>query len=234
MLDLGQFMRINLKLSVKHIIKTIPKPNKCEPAAWDIIPWEGQEKHLHDLPIHPCVSRMWKALFSHEQKKPLKKLMVAVNSRSSLYPMSETLSKKDLVESLDHNFLHIENQRARIERLEEACKDIVDDMRHSNRAKKTNIPETFVTRLDHIEKELSGIYTYICNGLCDLQNWRFGFVPREAPKESSPKKHHQGNRQKGRGREINQNCGANHTRGVNNKERLNVILYALDIVENII
>jgi hypothetical protein len=55
---LGQLMRINLKLSVKKKTKTSPKPNKCEPAEWDVLPWEGLEKHLHDLTIHPCVSRM--------------------------------------------------------------------------------------------------------------------------------------------------------------------------------
>jgi hypothetical protein len=90
------------------------------------------------------------------------------------------------VESLDHNILQIENQRARIERLEEACKDIVDDVRHSNRAKKIYIPEIFVTRLDLIEKELGGIKGAISTGLGDLQDLRFGFVPRDAPKESSP------------------------------------------------
>jgi hypothetical protein len=38
MRDLGQLMRINLKLSVKHITKTSPKPNKCKPAEWDALP----------------------------------------------------------------------------------------------------------------------------------------------------------------------------------------------------
>jgi hypothetical protein len=66
--------------------------------------------------------------------------------------MSETLSKKDLVESLDNNILHIENMRDRMERLEETYKDIVDDMRHANREKKRNIPESYVTRLDQMEK----------------------------------------------------------------------------------
>jgi hypothetical protein len=66
--------------------------------------------------------------------------------------MSETLSKKDLVESLDNNVLHIENVRNHIERLEETCKDIVDDLRLANHEKKTNIPESYVTRLDQMEK----------------------------------------------------------------------------------
>jgi hypothetical protein len=94
MRDLGQLVRINLKLSVKHVIKTIPEPNKCEPVVWNALPWEGQEKHLHDLPIQPCVLRMWKALLSREHKKTLQKLIVAVNRGSSTDSMSETLTKK--------------------------------------------------------------------------------------------------------------------------------------------
>jgi hypothetical protein len=43
--DLGQLMRINLKLSVKHVTKTIPNLNKCEPTECDALPWEGMEKH---------------------------------------------------------------------------------------------------------------------------------------------------------------------------------------------
>jgi uncharacterized protein (UPF0335 family) len=111
--------------------------------------------------------------------------MVAVNSRSILESMSETLSKKELLESVDNNILHIENMRNRIERLEETCKDIVDDMRQENRKKKTNIPESYITRLDQMEKELTGLDTSICSGISDLQNLRFGFVPREAPKKNS-------------------------------------------------
>jgi hypothetical protein len=80
MRDLGQLMRINLKLSVKYVAKTIPKPKKCDPSVWDALAWEGLEKHLHDIPIHPCVSRMWRDLVSRETKTPRHKLMVAVNS----------------------------------------------------------------------------------------------------------------------------------------------------------
>jgi hypothetical protein len=111
---LGQFMRINLKLSVKQVAKTIPKPNKCDQSVWDALAWEGLEKNLHDIPIHLCVSRMWRALFSRETKTPLQKLMVAVNSQSTLDSMSETTSKKDMVEALDSNILHIENIRNHI------------------------------------------------------------------------------------------------------------------------
>jgi hypothetical protein len=32
MRDLGQLMRINLKLSVKQVAKMSPKPNKCDPS----------------------------------------------------------------------------------------------------------------------------------------------------------------------------------------------------------
>jgi hypothetical protein len=49
--------------------------------------------------------------------------------------------KKNMVEALDKNILQIDNIRNRIERLDETCKDIVDDMRLANRDKKTNISE---------------------------------------------------------------------------------------------
>jgi hypothetical protein len=177
--DLGQLMRINIKLSVKQVSKTIPKPNKCDPSERDALPWEGVENNLNDIPIHPCVSCMWRALFT-----ALQKLMGAVNSQSMLDPMSETLSKKDMVEALDINILHIENIRNRIERLDETCRDIVDDMNLANRDKKANIPETYITRLGQMEKELTGIDTSICSGISDLQDLRFGFVPRDTPKKS--------------------------------------------------
>jgi hypothetical protein len=90
MRDLGQLMRINIKLLVKKVAKTSPKPNKGDPSEWDALAWEGVEKNLHAIPIHPCVSRMWRALFSRENKTPLQKLMVAVNSQSTLDSMSET------------------------------------------------------------------------------------------------------------------------------------------------
>jgi hypothetical protein len=53
MCDLGQLMRINLKLSVKKVPKKGPKLNKFDHSVWDALPWDGQEKHLHDLPIQP-------------------------------------------------------------------------------------------------------------------------------------------------------------------------------------
>jgi hypothetical protein len=80
MRDLGQLMRIKLKLLVKHVAKTRPKSSKCGPSVWDALAWEGLENHLHGIPIHPCVSRMWRALFSWETNTPLQKLMVAVHS----------------------------------------------------------------------------------------------------------------------------------------------------------
>jgi hypothetical protein len=128
---------------------------------------------------------MWKALFPRENKTPLQKIIVAVNSQSTLDSMSETLSKKDMVEALDINILHIENIRNRKERLDETCRDIVDDMNFANRDKKANIPETYITRLGQMEKELTGLNTSICSGISDLQDLRFGFVPRDSPKKSS-------------------------------------------------
>jgi hypothetical protein len=100
MRDLGQFMRINLKLSVKQVAKKSPKPSRCDRSVWGALVWEGLEKNLHDIPIHPCISCMCRALFSWETKTPLQTLMVAVNIQSTLDSMSETVSKKELVESL--------------------------------------------------------------------------------------------------------------------------------------
>jgi hypothetical protein len=42
--DLGQFMRINVKPSVKQVAKTSQKPNKCDPSEWDALPWDGVKK----------------------------------------------------------------------------------------------------------------------------------------------------------------------------------------------
>jgi hypothetical protein len=41
-----------------------------------------------------------------------------------------------MIEALDNNILHIEKIRYPIERLDETCKDIVDDMRLANHDKK--------------------------------------------------------------------------------------------------
>jgi hypothetical protein len=73
MRGLGQLMRINVKLSVKQVATTSQKPNKCDPSEWDVLLWDGVEKNLEDVPIHPCISRLWKALFSRENKTPLQK-----------------------------------------------------------------------------------------------------------------------------------------------------------------
>jgi hypothetical protein len=71
-------------------------------------------------------------------------------------------------------------------------------MRIANHDKKTNIPESYVTRLDNMEKELMGLDNSICSGISDLQSLRFGFVPRDTPKKSLTS----GKQQRGRGREI--------------------------------
>jgi hypothetical protein len=72
----------------------------------------------------------------------------------------------------------------RIERLEETCKDIEDDMNFANCDKKANIPETYITGLGQMESELTGLDASICSGISDLQDLRFGFVPRDTPKKS--------------------------------------------------
>jgi hypothetical protein len=185
MRDLGQLMRINVKLSVKQVAKTSQKPNKCDPSEWDALPWDGVKKNLEYVPIHPCISRLWRALFSRENKTPLQKLMVAVNSQSTSDSRSETLTKKDMVGAFDINILHIENIRNRIERMDETCRDIVDDMNFANRDKDANIPEKFITRVRQVEKELTGLDKSICSGISELQDLRFNFVPTETPKKSS-------------------------------------------------
>jgi hypothetical protein len=86
-----------------------------------------------------------------------------------------------MVEALDINILHIENIRNRIERLDETCRDSVDDMNLANRDKKKNIPETYITPMGRMEKELTGLDTSICSGISDLKDLRFGFVPRDTP-----------------------------------------------------
>jgi hypothetical protein len=136
------------------------------------------------------------------------------------------------VESLDHNILQIENQRVRIERLEEACKDIVDEVRQSNHANKKNIPETFVTGLDQIEKELGGMNSPISTGLCDLQYLRFGFVPMEAPKKIKTITKERGKRED---EEKIIEIAEQIIRGGHNKMGMfGVFWYALDIMEQII
>jgi hypothetical protein len=107
------------------------------------------------------------------------------------------------------NILHIENIRNRIERLDETCKDIVDDMRLANHDQKNNIPESYITRLAQMEKELTGRDTSICSGICDLQNLRFGFVPRDTPKRSSTS----GKQATKKRKRDSGNCGAHHLRG---------------------
>jgi hypothetical protein len=89
--DLGQLMRISIKILVKQVAMASPKPNKYDPSEWDALPWEALEKNLHDIPIHPCVSRMCRSLFYRETKNPLQNLLVAVNIQSTLDSMSETL-----------------------------------------------------------------------------------------------------------------------------------------------
>jgi hypothetical protein len=182
MRDIGQLMRINVKLSVKQVANTSPKPNKCDPMEWDTLPWDGVENNLEDVPIHPCISRLWRALFSRENKTPLQKLMVAVNNQSTSDSRSETLTKKDMIEAFDINILHIENIRNQIERMDETCRDIVDDLNFENRDKDANIPETFITWIHQMEQELTGLDKSIFSGISELQDLRFNFVPTETQK----------------------------------------------------
>jgi hypothetical protein len=90
-----------------------------------------------------------------------------------------------MVEAFDINILNIENKRNRIERMDENCSDLVDDMNFENRDKDANIPETFITRVRQMEQELTGLDKSICSGISELQDLRFNFVPTETPKKSS-------------------------------------------------
>jgi hypothetical protein len=58
MRDLGQLMKINLKLSVKKVYKKGPKPNKSDYLVWDALPWDGQENSCMTSPsirvFHVC------------------------------------------------------------------------------------------------------------------------------------------------------------------------------------
>jgi hypothetical protein len=64
--------------------------------------------------------------------------------------------------------------------------DVVEDARKSNHAKKTEIIETFVSRLDQMAKDLRGIDIAISTRLSTLQNVRFDFVQIETPNETQP------------------------------------------------
>jgi phage host-nuclease inhibitor protein Gam len=77
-----------------------------------------------------------------------------------------------MVEALDINILHIENIRNSIEHLVETYRDIVDDMNLANSDKKSNIPETYITQLGQMEKELTGLDTSICSGISALSTPR--------------------------------------------------------------
>jgi hypothetical protein len=134
--------------------------------------------------------------FPRENKTPFRKLIVAVKIKSTLDSMSETLSKKDMVEAFDINILHIENIRNRIERFYETCRDIEYDMNFANSDKKANIPETYITRLGQMEKELMGLNTSICSGISYLQHLYGEIHPRKVQ--------HQANRKRRRERGINE------------------------------
>jgi hypothetical protein len=96
--------------------------------------------------------------------------MVAVNSKSMSDSRSATLSKKDMVKAFYINILHIENIQNRIERMDENCNDLVDDMNFANREKDTNIPETFTSRVRQMEQECTGMDKSICSGISELQD----------------------------------------------------------------
>jgi hypothetical protein len=70
-----------------------------------------------------------------------------------------------------------------------------------------------------MEKELTGLDTSICSGISDLQNLRVLSQERHPGKVR-----HQGNRQQGRGREINKIAEQIIWGGGNKKEGLGVLV----------
>jgi predicted AlkP superfamily phosphohydrolase/phosphomutase len=140
---LGQLMRINLRLSVKQVAKTSPKLNKCDLWVWDALAWEVVEKNLHNIPLTYQSIPAYHIMHVEGFVSPGKQDPTSETYGCSEYLINVGLNVrnaiKKMVKALDINILHIENIRNRIERLEETCKDIVDDMRLANHDQKTNI-----------------------------------------------------------------------------------------------
>jgi hypothetical protein len=184
MKKLAPLIKVTLKITVKKVHKMAPKLTKCDPSVWDALPWDSTEKKMQDLPIHPNLSRMWMELFDRINHTPLQKLMVEVevNYGSSAVGKTNQLSKKELRDQLDGSIIKIDNERVRLERFEEACSDMANDMLQSNRSKGTKIPERFITKLDQIARDSNAINTSISARLSMLQDIHFGFVPEPAHK----------------------------------------------------
>jgi hypothetical protein len=183
---LAPLMKVTMKITLKKVHKMAPKLIKCDTSVWDALPWDGTEKKMQDLPIHPSLSRMWMELFDRINHAPLQKLMVEVNRGSSAVGKKKQLSKKELGDQLDAIIINIDNERVCIECFEEACSDMVNDMRQSNRSKGTKIPERFITKLEQMARDSNAIDTSISARLSMLQDIHFGFVPKPAHKESPP------------------------------------------------
>jgi hypothetical protein len=67
---------------------------------------------------------------------------------------------------------------------EEACLDMVDDIRQSNKANGSTIPQRFVAGLEQMVKDSSAIDNSIMSRLSTLQDLHLHFVLLETPKES--------------------------------------------------
>jgi hypothetical protein len=114
MRDLVPLMKVNMKITVKKVDRKGSRPNKTIHSYWDSLPCDGVEKKSQDLPVHPCVLRMWKELFDRDNHTPLHKLMVAVNRGSSSLARKKQLTKKELVESVDESIVKLDNEMIRI------------------------------------------------------------------------------------------------------------------------
>jgi hypothetical protein len=51
-------MPIKEKRKKARELASEPEEEGEDPYVWDVLAWEGLEKYLHDIPIHPWVSRM--------------------------------------------------------------------------------------------------------------------------------------------------------------------------------
>jgi hypothetical protein len=189
MKKLAPLMKVTTKITMKRVHKIAMELIKCDLLVWDALPWDGTEKKLQDLPIHPNLSRMRMELFDRVKHTPLQKLTfeVEVNCGSSAVGKKKQLSKKELVDQLDGSIVKIDNERVCIECFKEACSDMANDMRQISRSKGTKIPERFITKLEQLARDSNAIDTSISARLSMLQDICFGFVPEPAHKESPPR-----------------------------------------------
>ena len=187
MQKLVQLMKVNGKLSVKKAQMGAPKVNKCDHVEWDALPWDGPEQTLDDLPIHPPVLDMWKALFSRNSKTPLQKLMITVNCGVSNKSSEAQMTKADLVDSLDNSIRQVDKTLAKLALLEDNCDELANDIRRTIRDRGIAIPEKIADTLDQMTKDTKSIEDDLSKNMTSLQDVRMAYAPPEV-KAKSPVK----------------------------------------------